>query len=520
MIEPAHPEIVARTTPRKIALRMADTGESLTFGELAESANRMARVFAARGLGHGDAIACLLPNGAALMQVVWAAKNAGLRYVMVGTRLNDADTAYIVRDSGARLLITLGDYAARVAAMGFDQREIGVLLADGPSADAPDVFGDLMALAAACPAEPLPGRKRGASMLYSSGTTGRPKGVKALLADLPPEVPPPRHAQLMASYAMGPDTVFVTAAPMYHAAPLRIAMAVQRAGGTVIAFRKFDAGAMLAAMADHGATHGFFVPTMFQRMLDLPEEVRTAQDLGTMRHAIHGAAPCPMGVKRAMIDWWGPVIDELYGGTESIGQTFISAREWLEHPGSVGRPSGHVEVKIVDEAGNHLPPGQSGRIMMRNPQRFAYHGQAAHGGAESYDAEGFASLGDIGYLDADGYLYLTDRQSNMIISGGVNVYPQEAESVLLGHPDVADVAVIGVPDRDLGEAAKALVRLHPGKAGDAVLAAEILGFCAERLSRYKCPRSLEFVADLPRNELGKLVKHQIPAELREGPGPY
>jgi acyl-CoA synthetase (AMP-forming)/AMP-acid ligase II len=267
-------------------------------------------------------------------------------------------------------------------------------------------------------------------------------------------------------------------------------------------------------------THAFFVPTMFQRLLDLPEGLRSRCDTTSLRHAIHGAAPCPPHVKRAMIDWWGPVIDELYGGTESIGQTFISSEEWLRHPGSVGRPSGQVEVKIVDTDGNRLPPGACGLVKMRNPQRFEYHGAAAAGAGQAYDAEGFASLGDIGYLDADGYLYLTDRESNMIISGGVNIYPQEAEALLLAHPDVADVAVIGVPDRDLGEAAKALVVLQSGCKARAETAAGILAFCGEQLSRYKCPRSLDFVSGVPRNELGKLVKREIPEELRSGPGSF
>ncbi|MEY4720999.1 MAG: AMP-dependent synthetase and ligase [Pseudomonadota bacterium] len=516
MVESMHPEMTAQDAPDRIALRMADSDEVLRYGELAADANRIARVLAALGLAAGDAIACLLPNGPDLWRVVWAAKNSGLRYVLIGTRQNAADIGFIARDCGAKALVAAAVFAPLVREAGLLGGDIRLLLSDGAGPG----FDDLRTLSAGQPPTPLADRRRGASMLYSSGTTGRPKGVKVALADVPPETPPPRQALLQRNYALGPDTVFLTAAPFYHAGPLRIAMAVHRAGGTVIALRKFDAEAVLAAIERHKVSHAFFVPTMFQRLLDLPPDVRQRCDTSSLRHAIHGAAPCPPHVKHAMIAWWGPVIDELYGGTESIGQTFISSEEWLRHPGSVGRPSGHVEAKIVDDAGNRLPPGSVGLVMMRNPQRFEYHGAAAGDALQIYDAEGFASLGDIGYLDAKGYLYLTDRAGNMIISGGVNIYPQEAEAMLMGHPAVADVAVIGVPDRDLGEVAKALVVPAPDIAPSAETASAILAWCLERLSRYKCPRSLDFVISLPRNELGKLVKRDIAAELRERPGRF
>jgi long-chain acyl-CoA synthetase len=516
MLETTHPEQVAQIAPDRIALRMADTGEILRYDDLAADANRQARVFAKLGLCHGDVIACLLPNGADLWRTVWAAKNAGLRYVLIGTRLNAQDIAYIVGDCGAKVLVFDSAFAEVVDAAGLSANGVRLLLV-GSNRPGFEALGQL---AAEQPGTPLPNRRRGASMLYSSGTTGRPKGIKVVLGAFAPESPPPRHALLQNTYALGPETVFLTAAPFYHAGPLRIAMAVMRAGGTIVSFRAFDAEAVLSAIERFQVTHGFFVPTMFQRLLDLSAEVRARFDTRSIRHAIHGAAPCPAHVKRAMITWWGPVIDEIYGGTESIGQTFISSAEWLRHPGSVGRPSGHVEAKIVDAAGNRLAPGITGRVMMRNPQRFEYHGAAASQAGDIYDAEGFASLGDIGHLDEDGYLYLTDRESNMIICGGVNIYPQEAESVMLGHPAVADAAVIGLPDRDLGEIAKALVILAPGATASAPLALSILNHCRANLSRYKCPRSLDFVTSLPRNELGKLVKRLIPIELRERPGAF
>lgn len=511
-----HPRAVASTDPQRLALRMADSGEVLLYGDLVADADRLAHIFAAMGVNQGDTIACLLPNGPDLWRVAWAAKNSGLRYVMIGTRLNAADTGFIVRDCGARVLVSSLVFVDRIKEAGLIEGEAGVLFTDGSFIGG----DDLRHLMVAQPATAIAEARRGASMLYSSGTTGRPKGVKVSLSDVPPDQPPPRHDFLMRSFALGPETVFATTAPFYHAGPLRIAMAVHRSGGTVIAAHKFDAQAMLETLANHRVTHAFFVPTMFQRMLDLPEAVRTRYDLSALRHAIHGAAPCPPHVKRAMIDWWGPVIDEIYGGTESIGQTFISSMEWLAHPGSVGRPSGQIEAKIVDAEGQRLGAGETGRVMMRNPMRFEYHGAAADGATAIFDAEGFASLGDIGHLDADGYLYLTDRESNMIISGGVNIYPQEAETVLHAHPAVADVAVIGVADRDLGEAAKALVVLAEGVPASPETAAAILRHCAETLSRYKCPRSLEFVDALPRNELGKLVKRLIPEDLCARPGRF
>jgi acyl-CoA synthetase (AMP-forming)/AMP-acid ligase II len=345
-------------------------------------------------------------------------------------------------------------------------------------------------------------------MLYSSGTTGRPKGIATSIPDAPPETPPQRFAMLLDQYALGPDTVFANPGPFYHAGPNRFMVSVLRAGGTVIGFSRFDPKALLDAIGRYRVTHGFFVPTMFRRILALAPDVRASAQTASLRHAIHGAAPCPIDVKRAMIDWWGPVISELYSGTEAFGHTFITSAEWLDHPGSVGRPAAGCAIKIVDEAGHRLGPGAPGRVMMTNGLRIAYHGDAVKTQA-LYDPEGFASLGDIGYLDADGYLYLTDRESHMIIVGGVNVYPQEAESILLTHPAVADVAVIGVPDVDMGEAIKAIIELREPPADETGLADDLLRFCRARLSLHKCPRTIDFVSQLPRTEMGKLAKHAL-----------
>ncbi len=509
-----HPRAIAAHAPDKPALIMADRGEMVTYGELVRRADQAAALFAALGIAAGDTIAILIENHVRYPELIWGAKNSGIRYVAVSTHLNAADAAYVIGDSGARLLVTSRAQAALAGeAVALIAEPPQLLMMDGAVAP----FQPYEALLEAQPAVPPSGRKRGPSMLYSSGTTGRPKGVRTEFPDAPPEVPPQRLHMLVEQYGFDAETVFVNPGPFYHAAPQRIMVTIHRTGGTVIGFEAFDPAATLTAIGHYGATHGFFVPTMFRRMLALPEHVRRAARTGTMRHAIHGAAPCPVPVKRAMIDWWGPVISELYGGTEAFGHTFITAREWLEHPGSVGRPASNCTLRITGPDGREVPVGQQGRIMMKNGMHVAYHGDAAKSAA-LYDESGFASLGDVGYVDGDGYLYLTDRESHMIIAGGVNIYPQEAENVLGEHPAIADVAVIGVPDADMGEAVKGVVQLNPGYGESPELAEDIMAFCLARLSRHKCPRSIDFVTELPRSDAGKLVKRLVRERYWQGEG--
>ena len=345
-------------------------------------------------------------------------------------------------------------------------------------------------------------------MLYSSGTTGRPKGVRVTLPDEPPESPPRRLTMLRQTFGLAEDTVLVSPGPLYHAAPGRFMMSVLRVGGTVVSFRRFDAEGTLRAIEEFRATHCVLVPTMFIRMLALPEEIRSRYDVSSLRSAVHMAAPCPIAVKEQMIDWWGPVIDEMYSGTEAVGHTIIRSSEWLEHKGSVGCATTGCEIRILDENGTTLPPRERGQIYMRNGHRFEYHKDPGKTEA-AYATDGWATLGDIGYLDEDNYLYLTDRKANMIISGGVNIYPQEAENVLLEHPAVADVAVIGIPDPEFGEQVKAVVELKQPVGDEADMALELIGWCRSRLSRIKCPRSVDFVESLPRNESGKLMKRLV-----------
>jgi len=485
---------------------MADTGQATDYRQLVDQSNRLAHLFADAGLREGDTVAFLVENGCAYPELMWAAKNSGIRYVCISTHLGPDDAAYIVRDSEARLLVAshgLSDLARRTTAL---LDSVPLLYMVGGS-EAP--FLDLDAIAQNCSAQPLEGaQRRGPSMLYSSGTTGRPKGVRTSIPDAAPQEPPQRFAMLQKQYGLGPDTVFLNPGPFYHAGPNRFMMSVLRAGGTVVGLRRFSPEAALRAIEEHRVTHGFFVPTMFSRMLALPEEIRNSVDTSSLRHAIHAAAPCPVDVKRAMIDWWGPIVDELYAGTEAFGHTFITSAEWLDHVGSVGRPAEGCRLKIVDEEGRVLPQGQAGRIMMTNGLKISYHGDAAKSAA-LYDAEGYASLGDIGYVDEEGYLFLTDRESHMIIVGGVNVYPQEIESTLLSHPAVEDAAVIGVPDADLGERIKAVIQLSADVSGHNDMESQIMDYCRARLSLYKCPHSVDFVESLPRSPMGKLLKREL-----------
>jgi long-chain acyl-CoA synthetase len=511
MSRAAHPWDHCAATPDKPAIVMADTGEVLSFGQLMQQAARAANMLAQLGCRGADCIALLSENNATYVEVCWAAKNSGLYYACVSTQLNLEDAAYVVDTSDARVLIAsagCASLALNIAARLNGRLQVLVFGAD-PAA-LPAGAKSYEALRDQAPDSRIADARRGASVLFSSGTTGRPKAVRTPLVDVPPQIPPVRHAGLLKYFEFSRTTVFLNPGPFYHAAPLRLMMSVQREGGTVVAFRKFDARLVLQAIGQHQATHAFFVPTMLNRFLQLPAEVRAAAKLRSLRHAIHGAAPCPVHLKHAVMQWWGPVLYELYGGTEGCGQTFITPHEWLRKPGSVGKAAPGCRIRVVDEHNRTLGPNQTGLIYMGNGRRFEYY-KDEQKTADAHDAEGLATMGDIGHVDEDGYLFLTDRRSHMIISGGVNIYPQEAENVLSAHPAVADVAVIGVPHPDYGEEVKAVVQPKVAPADPAVLAAELITYCRAALSTYKCPRTVDFVADLPRNEAGKLVKRLIKA---------
>lgn len=512
MLRAPHPRTWARAQGDKIALHLIDTGESLTYAELVDRADRAAQLFTRMGLVEGDTLAIWLENHLRYPELIWAAKNSGITYACISAQSSVDDAAYIAANCDAKLLISsahLAPTALKVAERLGDTLQY--LMLDGAVAPFTAYEPAMQARAAV----PLTGRRRGPSMLYSSGTTGRPKGVHVVMSDEPPEQPPPRHAMLQSRYGFDANTVLLNPGPFHHASPGRFMVCIQRCGGTVISARRFDAETVLKAIPAQGVTHGLFVPTMLIRLLQRPADERKAVDRSTLRCVIHLGAPCPVPVKRQVIDWLGPIVEELYAGTESIGHTFINSAEWLAHPGSVGKPAPGCAIRIVDEAGTPQPPGVPGLIQMHNGHRFEYHKDPAKT-QEALTADGWGLLGDIGYLDTDGYLYLTDRQSHMIVSGGVNIYPQEAENLLITHPAVEDVAVIGVPHPEYGESVKAVVLPRNPPSDPDALAASLIEFCRAQLSGYKCPRSIDFVTQLPRNEMGKLLKHQVKAPYWAG----
>ncbi len=491
-----HPSIHAAATPGKIAYRMAG-GTAITYRELDERSNQGAQLFRALGLGVGDCMAILLENCLEFMEICWAAQRAGLYYTAISRFLKADEIAYIIADSGARVLVA----------------SPALLEGLGGAALPPElrVFsaGDWAAAAAAQPKTPIADDVGGADMLYSSGTTGRPKGVKQPLKMQPVATLNPVMKLLGADMiGIGGDSVYLSPAPLYHAAPLRFAMLAGGMGATTIIMEKFDAEAFLRLVAEHRVTQSQLVPTMFVRLLKLPEAVRGAYDISSLRGAVHAAAPCPPDVKEAMIAWWGPIILEYYGGTEGNGVTIINSHEWLAHRGSVGRAL-VGEIKIVDdETGEVLPAGEIGSVYFAGGPQFEYHNLPAQT-AKAYNAQGWSTLGDVGFLDDDSYLHLTDRKAYMIISGGVNIYPQEAEDVLIMHPSVQDVAVFGVPHEEMGEEVKAIVQPVDFAAAGPALARELMEFCRVRLSPLKCPRSVEFEPELPRTPTGKLLKRLL-----------
>ena len=360
--------------------------------------------------------------------------------------------------------------------------------------------------------DPINGTCEGSEMLYSSGTTGRPKGVKPILTGKPLGSTATIAGLLKQGFSADESSVYLSPAPYYHAAPLKWGQGITVLGGTVVMMEKFDAEGALAAIEKYGVTHSQWVPTMFHRLLSLPAEVRAKYDTSSQRVAVHAAAPCPIDTKQAMIDWWGPIIFEYYSCTESIGMTFTDSNAWLKHPGTVGRPLMGV-LHILDDEGNELPPGEDGMVYFAEGVPFSYHNDPEKTD-EAHNALGWATVGDIGHVDEEGFLYLTDRKSNMIISGGVNVYPQEAENLLITHPKVHDVAVIGTPHADLGEEVRAVVQLEPSIVADNALVDELKAFCKERLSSIKCPREVDFREQLPREPNGKLLKRLLVDEYR------
>ena len=501
----------AERTPDAPALVMATSGETVTYAALEDRSRRLAQALRTRGVAAGDHIAILMENNQQYLPVAWAAQRSGLYYTAINSHLRPGEVQYVLDDCGAVALVASDAMAGVVADLDLARIPVRIAVGDLPGFER---YGDVVAGSARLPVDE---EGEGREMLYSSGTTGRPKGVRKVLPGTPlgdPSATPVLLAQALAAQGgAGPGSVYLCPAPLYHSAPLVYSMSMQRLGATVVVMERFDPRQCLEVIERHGVTHAQFVPTMFIRMLRLPEAERTRYDLSSLRFAIHAAAPCPVAVKRQMLEWWGPIIHEYYAGTEDIGSTYITPEEWLAHPGSVGRPLG--ECHILDEAGEERPPGEAGVVWFGGGRPFEYHNDPQKTASVTND-RGWRTLGDIGFLDEDGYLYLTDRHAHMIISGGVNIYPQEAENVLAGHPAVVDVAVIGVPDPEMGEAVRAVVQpVDPAAAGPD-LEAELLAHCRAELATYKCPRQVDFVDELPRDPNGKLYKRRLRERYWEG----
>ena len=501
-----HPSIHAKTAPDKPAYIMAGSGETVSFRELDERSNQYAHMLRSAGLKVGDSVAFLMDNSPRYHELLWAAQRSGLRYTAISSKLTAGEVEYIVKDCEAKALVvskSLGELTAQL-----------IPLLDGvklymTGGTAPD-YESLEAAGAAQPKTPVDDETAGTIMLYSSGTTGRPKGVKRIAAEVGPQPIDAQNWLTMlgqALYGWTPDSIYLSPAPLYHSAPLGWTMAVHALGGTVVIMEKFDPEEGLRLIEKHKVTTAQWVPTHFVRMLKLPVEVRTRYDLSSLTAVFHAAAPCPVPVKEQMIAWWGPIINEYYAGTEGNGLCAINSAEWLAHKGSVGRCI-TAEMHICTDEGEPVPPRTEGMVYFTGGGQFEYHGDDKKT-AESRNSRGWSTLGDVGWIDEDGFLYLTDRKSFMIISGGVNIYPQEIENLLIGHPKVADVAVVGAPHEEMGEQVVAVIQPADWAEQGPELAAELDAWTRERLSHVKAPRRYDFMQELPRHATGKLYKRLI-----------
>ena len=503
-----HPIAHAQARPDHPAIIMAGSGETVSYRQLDETANRFAHLLRSRGIGAGGHFGLLMENNALYLQLVWGSQRSGAMMVPISTRLTAPEIAYILRDCDAKLLVTSTYFADRIEALRALCPECEFLVLDGEGEE------DLAKALADQPDAPLLDPVPGQYMLYSSGTTGRPKGVRPRAPDsddIQAAVPLVGLAVMGAGMPADGSMVYLSPAPLYHAAPLGWCTTAHRLGGTVVVMEKFDPETALQAIERYGVTDSQWVPTHFVRMLKLEPSQREGYDLSSHQRALHAAAPCPAPVKQAMIEWWGPVVNEYYAGSEGIGMTLVKAQEWLERPGTVGKAI-FGTLHICGPDGSELPPGEDGLIYFENAVLPTYHNDPAKT-AEAMHPKGWMTLGDIGHVDAEGYLYLTDRKSHMIITGGVNVYPQEVENLLVSHPKVMDAAVIGAPDPDLGEKVVAVVQpLDMEQAGEA-LEAELRAYLEPELSRIKMPRLFEFRSELPREANGKLYKRELRDEF-------
>jgi long-chain acyl-CoA synthetase len=497
----------AATRTDQPAVIMAGSGETITYGELEARSNRLAHLLRARGLGRLDHYSIYMENSARYVECCGAGERAGLYYTCVNSFLTEEELAYILNNSQSRVLIT-SEAKREVAlkALPLCAKIELCLIVDGEGDG--DRVVNLGQATAGLPATPIADESLGTAMLYSSGTTGRPKGILRPLAEQPPAQGLPIMGFLDKLWQYREGMIYLSPAPLYHSAPQAAVNLTIRKGGTAVIMERFDAEHYLQLVEKYRITHSQLVPTMFSRLLKLPDEVRRRYDLKSLETAIHAAAPCPVQVKEKMIEWWGPIIHEYYGATEGLGFTACDSAEWLAHRGTVGRVL-LGKLHVLDDNMEALPAGTAGTLWFETATPFEYFNDPAKT-AEARSAGGtLSTVGDVGYVDADGYLYLTDRATFMIISGGVNIYPQECENLLITHPKVADAAVFGVPNADLGEEVKAVVQLMPDVPVGPDTALELIAFCGQHLARQKVPRSVDFEAQLPRLPTGKLYKRLL-----------
>ncbi len=504
-MSPFHPGAYLNDRGDEPAVIMGSSGETVTFRQLDQRSKQYAQLLHGAGLRPGDHVAVLMENHPRYYEAFWGAQRAGLYTTPINWHLKAEEAGYIVEDCGAVALVTSAHLAELAAELEPHLGNVRLRLMVDGTIDGYDSFEEAIADQ---PAEPLDHEEEGSWMFYSSGTTGRPKGIKPpLTGEAFGEGGGPLRMLLEHMYRFTPDTVYLCPAPLYHAAPIGWTVTAQRMGATVVVMERFDPIAALELIERHRITHAQFVPTHFVRMLQLSDAERATHDHSSLSVVVHAAAPCPVPVKRAMIDWWGPIIEEYYAGSEGNGFCAIDSANWLTHPGSVGT-SVRGTIHILDEGGNEVPPGTSGQIWFESDTVFEYHNDPQKT-ADAYNDRGWSSLGDIGHLDDDGYLYLTDRASHMIVSGGVNIYPQEVENLLALYPPISDVAVIGVPNDDLGEEVKAVVIPSDPDADPEQLAADLIAHCRANLAHYKCPVSVDVVDELPRLPTGKLLKREL-----------
>ena len=504
-----YPGAYVATAGTKPAIIVAETGAAMSYAELDAFAKRLGRFYHSMGIKPGEHVACCIENRLECMALQWGAHYAGLYYTFISNRLTPGEASYIVADCDAKVLVVTEKTApGLVEAIKALPNPPKLLTLDAATSDLLNLLDAINGHEATL----IEGALEGSDMLYSSGTTGRPKGVKPALTGLPLGSTA-RIADLMQQgFGVSREAVYLSAMPYYHAASLKWFHGITALGGTAVLMQKFDAEGSLAAIERYQVTHSQMVPTMFHRLLSLSLAARQCHDLSSLKVLVHAGAPCAIETKQRMIDWLGPIVAEYYSCTEAIGMTYSDSAGWLSHPGTVGRPL-MGKLHIVDDAGHEVPTGAEGTVYFSDGPKFSYH-KDEEKTRQAHNAADWATVGDIGRVDADGYLYLTDRKNNMIISGGVNVYPQETENVLIAHPKVFDVAVIGTPHEDLGEEVRAVVQLEPGVSPSAALAQELIAYCRAHLSPIKSPRVVDFRDDLPREPTGKLLKRLLRDEYR------